>query len=134
MYYFSTVVFFGSGAGLVLLLLRPSFITSLISKGDSHARHLSHSLTHYYSELKDRALFFVEKQLPLHTRNFINKALTYIQNKVEHHIGNMRNSRLLKKESGISEYFKSMAEVEKGNGQIDETLELDSQFDEKKLD
>ena len=39
----------------------------------------------------------------------------------------MRDSRLIKRSDGISEFFKNMSEIEKGNGEIHKDLDDSSQ-------
>lgn len=94
------------------------FLLRLVSLGDERARHLSHGFAHKYSELKERVSFFMKRQLPLRSRNFLNKAQAVIKEKAEKHIGDIRGSRFLKKSDGISEYFKSISDKE--SGRIDE--------------
>ena len=126
-------IFAISGLAIVVLLSRPVFISNIISKGDIHIRKIYHQSVHSYSESKEKAKFFFEKQLPMHSRNFLNKLIAFLQEKREHYIGNMRDSRLLKKPDGISEFFKNMSEAERGNGEINETFENGSQNDEEKV-
>ncbi|MBX4195635.1 hypothetical protein KW796_01605 [Candidatus Parcubacteria bacterium] len=96
----------------------------LISLGDERVRTVSHELAHRYSEWKDQADFFLHKQLPLRTRNFINKTNTVIKEEAIKRIGDIRGSRFLKKSDGISEFFKSISDKET-NGRIDESLDED---------
>jgi hypothetical protein len=111
---------------------KPLFLR-LVSLGDEHARHLSHELAHKYSEWKEQAHFFINKQLPLHTKNFINKTNTTVKERLDKHIGDIRGSRFLKRSDGISEFFKSLEEKE--NGRIDDSIESsDSQNEDKKVE
>ncbi len=98
-------------------------ILDLISKGDHRLRELSHVSAHKYSELKEDTHFFVTKQLPFRTKNWINKMQIILKDRTEDHIGNIRNSRFLKKKDGISEFLKNVSETEKG-GEINDTLEV----------
>lgn len=84
----------------------------LVSMGDDHIRQASSETAHRYTEFKSRADFFLNKQLPLHTKNFVNKTNTVIKERVEKHVGDIRGSRLLKKSDGISEFFKAISEKE----------------------
>lgn len=97
------------------------WLLRLVSRGDESARILSHELAHRYSEWKEKSHFFVKKQLPLHTRNFINKAQATTKERIEKYVGDIRGSRFLKKSDGISEFFKNLEEKE--NGRIDDVLE-----------
>ena len=107
------------------------FVFTWITKIDGLIRDWHHHSLHTYSEGKEKISFFVTKQVKLHSKNTFNKLVTFLKEKREHYENNMRNSRLLKKSDGISEFFKSMSEVEKGNGSIDESLEDSSQDKQK---
>lgn len=144
-----SILFFVSGGVVLLLLLtkmlevrykKSFFMLRLISRGDAHVRTLSHEGAQLYSEVKAKAGFFLKKQLPLHTRNLMNKGEAFIKEKSEEYIGNMRNARLLKpKNEGISEFFKNISEMEKETMQgLEDTPEelqadLDSQKDENQV-
>jgi hypothetical protein len=106
---------------------RPLLILSMISRGDRLVRDIYHKLASFYSEGKEKLIFFVNKQLPLRTKNIFYKLLNFIKEKFEDTFGNIRNSRLLKKSDGISEFYKNISEIEKGNGEINDTLEDISQ-------
>lgn len=96
----------------------------LVSLGDERVRHLSHELAHLYAEKKEKAHFFVNKQLPLHTRNILNKTSSTVKERVEKYVGDIRGSKFLKKSDGISEFFKSISEKENG-GRIDDSLDVE---------
>lgn len=110
---------------------RPFFILSAISKGDIRVRELYHKMVHMYSDGKEKTLFFIQKQIPIRSKNFLNKFITFIKEKREYYVGNMRDARLLKKPEGISEFFKNMSDIEKGNGEINDVY-VDGSQDEKK--
>ena len=112
---------------------RPFFILAAISKGDENARRLYQRIVGLYSEGKVRARFFLEKQIPIRSRNFFNKILSFIKEKREYYVNNMRDRRLLKKPDGISEFFKNMSDVEKGTGEINDVYAEGSQEDKKEL-
>ena len=121
-----------SGAALIMLTLAKrmeekkrmtNFILRAISRGDERARAFHHQAVHWYSEGKTKAAFFIKKQLPMRSRNTFNKLVTMLQEESRRYAGTMRDSRLLKKSDGISEFFKSMSEVEKGAGEINEGYE-----------
>ena len=113
---------------------KPFLILNLISKGNIHIRKLFHRVVHYYSEGKEKVIFILKRRIPLHSKNSSNKLLSYLVDKKEKYINNMRDSRLLKKPDGISEFFKNMSSIEKGNGEIHDVYEEDSQEDKKELD
>jgi len=102
---------------------KPFFVLSIISKGDVLVRNVYHRLADSYLEWKERSIFFATKQLPLRTKNVSNKFISFGKEKVEKYVGNVRNSRLLKKSDGISEFYKSISEIEKGNGEINDPYE-----------
>ena len=138
----SVIIFTTSGLAIMLLLVakqigekrkKPFFISNLISKGDIHTRALYHRMVHLYSEGKEKALFLFKRQIPIHSRNFLNKSVSFLRNKREQYVGNMRDSRLLKKSDGISEFFKNMSEIEKGNGEINDVYEDGSQDEIKEV-
>lgn len=118
-------------AGLIFAKLwemknkRSVFILSLVSKGDERVRALSHRIADDYSFGKNKLQFFLNKQLPLHTKNFINKTNTLIEEKAKEYIGDIRGSRFLKKSEGISEFFQALEEKEEGR--IDDTLDTTSE-------
>ena len=91
---------------------RKSFILKLVSIGDERVRLLSNEVAHVYAELKADAEFFINKQAPLHVKNFVNKTNLVIKERMEKHIGDIRGSRFLKKSDGISEFLKSLSEKE----------------------
>ncbi|MDZ4205676.1 MAG: hypothetical protein U1C12_00450, partial [Patescibacteria group bacterium] len=79
-------------------------------------------------------LFFFKKQIPIHSRNSLNKLLTFLKKKKEQYVVSMRDSRLLKKSDGISEFFKNMSDIEKGNGEIHDVYEDASPNDPRQND
>lgn len=140
-----TFVFIFAFSGIVIVLLsvskkleeirkRPFFISKLISKGDIHIREIYHRIVHLYSDGKEKIIFFVQKQMPMHLKNLFNKSVTFLKEKREQYTNNMRNSRLIKKNEGISEFFKNMSDLEKGNGEINDVFTEDSQNDSEKSD
>jgi hypothetical protein len=99
---------------------RKPFLLRWVSLSDEHMRVWSHELAHRYAEIKEEAHFIATKQLPLHTKNFVNKANATVRERLEKHIGDIRGSKFLKRSDGISEFFKSLEEKE--NGRIDDSL------------
>ncbi len=129
---FSFTLFAISGLVLIVLMLgkrmaekkkKPVFILKLIMKGDERARDIRHKAVHLYSVIKDRGYFIVTKQLPMQARITLNKLRANIEERAEDYFGNIRDSRLIKKQEGISEFFEKMSEVEKGNGEINDIYE-----------
>jgi hypothetical protein len=122
-----TTIFILSGVALATLLVakrieekkkRPVFILNLISRGDTHMRELHHRAVQYYSLGKEKGVFLVQKQLPRYSRSSLNKALALLEDRVKKHFDSIRDSRLLKKSDGISEFFKNISEVERGGGEL----------------
>jgi hypothetical protein len=138
-----TYIFSISGLSIVLLIIakkiegrrkKPLFISNAISKGDIHIRKFYHTAVHLYSEGKEKTFFFFKKQIRMHSRNSLNKIISFLEEKRGQYIRNMRDSRLLKKSDGISEFFKNMSEVEKGNGVIHDIYKDGSQNEKKELE
>jgi hypothetical protein len=148
----SVVTFTISGLVIITLLVTKQmeikrgqkfFTSDLISKSDTHIREIYHKTVHLYSEAKEKMAFLFKKQIPMHSRKFFNKSIAYLKAKREQYTHNMRNSKLLKKSDGISEFFKNMSNIEKGNGEIndiyddtrrDDIVELGSQGEEKEVE
>ena len=125
------IIFALSGIAIVVLISakmwqekrkKAVFLLRGIGRGDEHVRKISQHAVRHYSEAKEKTDFFLKKQLPLHTRNIINKTQTTLKEKSEHYIGNIRGSRFLKKSDGLPEFFKNISEKE-NNGRIDDVLE-----------
>lgn len=136
-----TVLFTVSGLAILALVVTKSleekrkrsfFVSRAISRGDANVREFYHRLVHFYSTSKEKGLFFFNKQIPIHSRNFLNKLFSFLKEKQEQYLGNMRDARILKKSDGISEFFKNMSNVEKGNGEINESYESGSSQDARK--
>jgi hypothetical protein len=132
----SIVIFSASGLAIILLLAtkrlelknkQDFFILDIISKGNIHIRKLYHRIVSFYFKSKEQIFFFIYKQLPVYYRKSFNKLLTFIEKKREQYLVSMRDSRLLKKPDGLSEFFKNMSDIEKGNGEIHDIYESDSQ-------
>ncbi|MBX4181609.1 hypothetical protein KW807_01965 [Candidatus Parcubacteria bacterium] len=128
---FTIAVFSISGIALVVLTLakrvqekrsKTLFILHLVSRGDERARDLYHQVLRLYSLSKERAAFFIKKRIPMRSRHSLNKLLNKIEQTIEKHLGDIRDSRLLRKSDGISEFFKNMNTVEKGVGEINDVL------------
>ena len=136
------IIFVISGLLIVLLLITkkwsekrksPFFILRLISKGDIRTRELYHKLVHIYSRDKERVLFLLKKRVPMRSRNSLNKSLSFLKDKRDRYANRLRNSKILGKSDGISEFFKNMSEIEKGNGEIHDSYEDSSQNTEEKV-
>ena len=69
----------------------------------------------------------------MHSKSFLNKLSAFLEKKREEYMNNMRNSRLLKKDEGISEFFKNLSQIEKGNGEIHDVVRPSSQNEEEKV-
>lgn len=117
------ITFIFSGVMVALILIakiweeksrKSFFLLRLISKGDERIRMYSINAAHEYSDFKEKTNFFISKQLPLHTKNLVNKSTAFLSEKFAEYTGHVRGSKFLKKNEGISEFFKSMSEKEKG--------------------
>ncbi len=123
-------LFVVAGLGLAALTLAKRFelksrhkglFLRAISRGDERARHFYHEALHFYDQGTHRLSFFLKKQLPLKARSNFNKVATFVKERGEERFGNIRNSRFLKRDGGISEFFKSISEIEKGKGEINDS-------------
>jgi hypothetical protein len=124
-------LFILSGTAIVTLTLakrveerrkKPFFLLRAITKGDKRMRELHHKAVYLYHVSKERTGFVVKKQLPMRVKSSFNKLVARLAEEAEKRIGNIRDIRSLKKPNDISEFFKTMSEVEKGVGEINETL------------
>lgn len=100
---------------------RSFFLLSLISRGDERVRRLSHEGAHTYVEWKAKAIFFVEKELPLRMRAFATKTNAFIKEKSDTFLEEVRGPRFLKRNEGVSEFLKNLSEKEE-EGRIDDSL------------
>ncbi|MDB5194138.1 MAG: hypothetical protein JWN50_152 [Parcubacteria group bacterium] len=115
------IIFLASGAGLVVLLLtkmrqlsskKDPLLLRVISLGDARMRDLSHQGAHFYADSKEDLEFFWKKSLPLHAKNTWNKVSQLAREKSQILVNDLRNTKLLKKDGDISEFFKAMSEQE----------------------
>jgi len=122
-----TIIFALSGVGIILLILvklralqtkKPTLLLGLISLGDHRVRNVYQKTTHHYSEVKEKGRILVTKQIPMHSKNLLNKVETLVKEKSEKYLGNIRNTRLLNnKKEGLSEFFKNLSDKENGDSQ-----------------
>lgn len=124
-------LFFFSGIMTAILLIAKRmeekrktdvFLLKLISRSDERVRNLHQEAVRHYSLFKERGHFLFFKQLPRYSRSSLNKALSKFEENMRRYLDRLRDSRLLKENEGISEFFKNMSEVEKGSGEIHENL------------
>ena len=136
-------IFSLSGLAIVLLLItkkreekykKDFLILTLISKGNIHIRQIYHRVVRLYSEGKEQISFLIHKQLPIYYKKSLNRSVIFLKKKREQYVVSMRDSRLLKKPDGISEFFKNMSNIEKGNGEIHDVYEDSSQDNKKGVD
>lgn len=126
----SFFIFTISGVAILSLTLAKRFemkgyriiILRAVSKGDERARDAYHKSLRFYSEGKVKFLFFVKKQLPVRVKIYTNKSVAFLQARFEERFGDIRNSRFIKKHENISDFFKSVAEIEKGAGELHEEV------------
>ena len=121
-----------SGAALVTITIskrieekkkRTVLILRAISQGDERLRELRYKALQAYSLGKERLYFVATKQAPLKAKSFWNRFAAYMREVGKRYAGDIRNSKLLRRSDGISEFFKSISEIEKGNGEIDKPFE-----------
>jgi len=121
MFTFSFSIFILSGTGIVALLaakkFKTNFFLKIISRWDDHARAVRHEILHFYAEGKHKLSFILRKQAPLKIKWYLNRCLSFVKERSEKYLDS-RNSRELKRPENISEFFKNIAEIEKGNGKI----------------
>jgi hypothetical protein len=124
---FTFSLFILSGAMIVIIALakrreekkkKSVFLLKIISIGDERIRHLRHEGLHFYSQGKEKFSFWIKKQLPLKLKSLTNRFQAYIGEKSVEYLGDVRNTRLLKRSDGISEFFKNISDIEKGNGEL----------------
>jgi hypothetical protein len=104
---------------------RALFFLTTIGRADERAKDLHHQLVGIYAGGKDKLIFFFKKELPLKVKKRSITVLTFFKNKIEERLGNIRNSRDINKQDGISEFFKTMGEVERGGGEINDEVYLE---------
>ncbi|MEX2010430.1 MAG: hypothetical protein WD874_01335 [Parcubacteria group bacterium] len=95
----------------VLKTRRNSPILSLISLGDVKMRDLTHDAAHWYSYGKEKGAFIIKKQVPLHSRNLLNKSVQTTREKGLALVTEIKQS-VFKKNDGLSEFFKSISDKE----------------------
>lgn len=119
-----------SGFAIALLIVakaieerrrKPLIVLNIVSRGDAYIRERYHAVVHLYCDAKEKIVFFFQKQIPLRLRNIFNKLISYLKEKQGQYTANMRDSRLLKRSDGISEFYRNLSNVEKGNGEINDT-------------
>jgi hypothetical protein len=134
----SFALFLLSGIAIVALTLSKRveerkktkvFILRAVSRADERVREFHHEALHFYSEGKDRFSFWAQKQLPMKLKSLYNRFQAYAEEKSIEYLGDVRNSRLIKRSDGISEFFKNISDIEKGTGEINEVLPEEMQHD-----
>ena len=101
-----------------------------ISKGDEHVRRVYHEVLHFYSEGKYKVAFFATKKLPLKAKLEVSKIIDRTKQFGGERFGpfnNLRDSKEIQKPENISEYFKSISEVERGGELHDDYSEAKSE-------
>jgi hypothetical protein len=135
--------FYISGIAILALLLAKGVemkfkhrfsLLKLVSRWDKEVRVVYHRGVHMYSESKEKGYRWATKQLPYKAKSYVNKSSAFAKEKLEKYIGDVRNSRLIKKNDGISEFFRNISDLEKGKGEINEILEGISEKFEDKVD
>jgi hypothetical protein len=137
------ITFIVSGTIVVILIVakvyeertrKSFFLLNLISKGDTRFRDFSQSAAHRYADLKEKTIFMLKRQVPLHTRNIANKTFSLLQEKSKKYASDIKDGRLFgKKNGGISEFLKDISEMEKDNEMLSKGEEEGSQNDESQV-
>jgi len=134
------IIFVVSGILILLLIAakvweeknrKPFFLLKAISKGDERIRELSIRSTHGYADLKEKGKFVVGRQIPLHSKNLVNKTSTFLHEKSIKYLSGITN----KKNEGIGEFLKDISDMEKGvaNEEVIEKNKIDSQNTSNKV-
>lgn len=123
------ITFIASGVLIIILIIakvweeknrKSFFVLRGISKGDAQIRELSQNAAHIYADWREKIRFIVKRQLPLHTKNTLNKTITLVGEKSKQYIGDIKEGRMFgKKSEGISEFLKDISEMEKENGAVE---------------
>jgi hypothetical protein len=109
---------------------KPLFL-KLVSLGDERVRNATTEFAHKYSVWKEKSHIYITTQLPLRSKNLLNKAVALAKERFEKHVGDIRGSKFLKKSDGLSEYFKSISEKENEGRIDDEFLQKDSDIENR---
>ena len=98
---------------------KPILIFQALSKFDHIILEKYHNAGHMYLDYKHKSHLFFTKQVPMHSKNVVNKMETLVQEKMNKYVGNIRGSKVLRNDrAGISEFFKNISNLEK-NGSIE---------------
>ena len=125
-------LFITSGAGIITLTLakrfeekrrKSNFILRAVSRGDERFRDYHARALYSYTTGKERTALIVTKQLPLKTKSLWNRFAAYVSERANEYMGDMRDTKLLKRSDGISEFFKNISDIEKGSGEINESFQ-----------
>ncbi len=120
-------LFITSGAGIITLTLakrfeekrrKSNFILRAVSRGDERFRDYHARALYSYTTGKERTALIITKQLPLKTKSLWNRFAAYVSERANEYMGDMRDTKLLKRSDGISEFFKNISDIEKGNGEL----------------
>lgn len=127
---FFNIIFILSGLVMVSLVIakileekskgKPALLR-LVSLGDERVRKVTVEFAHLYADWREKINIYLTNQLPLRTKNLLNKVTTVVKEKFVEHVGDIRGSKFLKKSDGISEYFKNISEKE-SEGRIDDEI------------
>lgn len=125
---FAIYIFVFSGIVVALLLLikrweirngKTGFVLRAISRSEEGFQELQDRFLAMYLDSKEIVSLWVRKHLPFKARSLKNRTLAWSKESAKKVMGDLRDSRLLKKrEDGMSEFFKNISDIEKGNGKI----------------
>ena len=122
-------IFTISGVAIAVLILskkyelrfkKSTLVLRLVSKGDERLKELNHRLAEHYLKARDGVERFIKKTVRMRVKLNLNKATGFVKERMDEYSESLRDAKLLKKSDGLSEFFKNIKEVEKGQGEINE--------------
>lgn len=126
-------IFTVSGVAIAVLILskkyelrykKETLVLRLVSRGDERLKELNHKLAEHYLKARDEIERFIKKTVRMRVKLSLNKFTSFIKERMDEYSESLRDTRLLKKSDGLSEFFKSIKEVEKGQGEIVDHIEI----------
>lgn len=127
---FSIMALFAA-KGIEVMRKKPLFLLKAVKKADARLHTVHHGTLHFYENWKEQAAFFMSRQAPMRIKNSWNKMETFVRERKEEYLLKMRDARIIKRREGISEFYKNLASIERGNGEINETFGGDFQNEAK---
>src|SRR5690606_463017 len=125
----ATIIFAVSGIAILFLFAakgfemrrrKPSMFLHIAKRADTKTGALYFKLLHFYSDSKEKTHLFLNRQAPMKIKSAMVKFGTFLKERREEYLMKMRDARILKKNSGISEFYKNLSNIDKGNGKIED--------------